>query len=351
MNKRFMSILLVLALALPMVSCHRRPLVDMHEKIEIRVKVNIKAISNITENVYNPRIPVPKPSTDMMRVMVYDPESKNLLTQSFIFDKVVDENGEEMLSGKLDINYGNYDFVIYNFDTPTTLVKDENNENKILAYTSEIPPSIRSTYFSTKADDTDYDSMLIDYEPDHLMVAREHDYRISPHDTMVVINTTATTIIDTYYIQIHVENAQYMASDGAMAVITGLSPSNRFGLNLRTEDPSAAVVFDLQKSTDDKLPYANKDVICAVFNTFGKINSESSDLHVTFSVKDVSGKYQTFDTSLNDVFLTEDAIERHWLLVNETFTLVPPVVGPTDGQGGFQPVVDDWEQEEGQITL
>ena len=351
MRRRLVNIVLVIAAAFALAACHRRPLEDLSEQVLVKVRINIEAISNITENVYNPAIPVPRPTTDMMRVMAYDPGTKKLLTQSFIFDKAVEADGTEVLSGTLPISHGNYDFVIYNFDTPTTQVKDENREDLIIAYTDEISMAQKSRYFGTKTDFTDYDNLKIDYEPDHLLVAREHNFRISPHDTLVIINTDASTIIDTYYIQIHVENAQYMSAEGATAVISGLSPSNRFGIPFRTDDPSTAVVFDLQKSTDPKLPYTNKDVICAVFNTFGKIEDLDSDLHVTFSVKDVAGNYQTYDTSLNTVFKTEDAIERHWLLIQDTFIIEPPVVGPTNGEGGFQPVVDDWVEEQGNITL
>ncbi|MBP5721036.1 MAG: DUF5119 domain-containing protein [Bacteroidales bacterium] len=349
MARRFVNIVIAAALVvLSMAACHRRPLEDMQERVMVRVRVNVNAIANITTNIYNPAIPVPKPTTDMMRVMVYDPGNKKLLTQGFIYDKEIDENGEEILSGNLNISFGDYDFVIYNFDTPTTQVKDENNEMSILAYTDEISPAMRLRCLGTKADD-DYGT--IDYEPDHLLVAREHDFRVSPHDTVIVISTMASTIVDTYYIQIRVEGAEFMADDGAVAVISGLAPSNRFGANVRTDDPSASVVFDLHRSTDPRIAGENKDVICAVFNTFGKIENANSDLHVTFSIKDVAGNYQTYDANLNSVFKTEDAIERHWLLLNEVFRIDPPTIEPQGGNGGFQPVVDEWEEEQGTITL
>lgn len=355
MNKKSIvrTLLLALVLVLGFVSCERRPLHDMVEKVRIRVKVNVKAVTNVTTDIYNPRIPVPPITTDMMRVMVYDPSTHNLLTQSFISDKEIDEEGNEVLSGDLNISYGDYDFLIYNFDTPTTQVSNENNEDKIIAYTSEISEAMRRRYFGTKADGYttfDYDDLTINYEPDHLLVANRHQYNVSPHDTVVVINAEAGTVVDSYYIQIRVEGAQYMAADGATAVITGLSPSNRFGLNLRTEEPSAAVIFDLVKSTDDNIPGENKDVICAVFNTFGKIEHVPSDLHVTFNVIDVSGRLQTYDTSLNEIFQTDEAKYHHWLLINEVFRINPPEVGE-QGKGGFQPQVDDWVEEQGEIVL
>lgn len=355
MSKKSLVRTLVLALVvvLGVVSCERRPLYDMVETVRIRVKVDVKAVSNVTMGIYNPRIPVPSVTTDMMRVMVYDPSSHNLLTQSFISEKTIDDEGNEVLSGDMNISYGDYDFLVYNFDTPTTQVSNENNEDKIIAYTPEISAAMRKRYFETKSDSEtapDYDNMIINYEPDHLLVANKHSFNVSPHDTVVVIKADATTVVDSYYIQIRIEGGQYMAADGATAVISGLSPSNRFGLNLRTEEPSAAVIFDLVKSIDDHIEGDNKDVICAVFNTFGKIQNVPSDLHVTFNVIDVSGQLQTYDTSLNEVFQTEDAQKRHWLLINDVFVINPPEVGD-QGSGGFQPKVDDWEEEQGEIVL
>lgn len=346
MNKSVKYIVAVL-LALPILaSCHRRPLLDAEERVAIRVEVNINAIANVTTDIYNEKIPVPDLTTDMMRVMVYDPGTQNLLTQSFISNKTYAEDGSQVLSGALNISYGTYDFVVYNFDTPTTQVTSENNESSILAYTNEISESMKVRYMASKAGDED---VSIRYEPDHLVVAREHDLYISPHDTLIVVETEARTVVDTYYIQIHVEGMQYASQ--ATAVISGLSPSNRFGLNERTVDPTAAVAFDLIKSQDDKYAGANKDVLCAVFNTFGKIEDVSSELIVTFNVIDTEGNLLQYETSLDTIFKTEDAIERHWLLIDDTWVIPNPNPNPNPGGGGFQPRVDDWEEEQGEIVL
>ena len=348
MNNKFFHILCCgLLIVSAFASCTRRPLLDAEERIEIKVLVNIKAIANVTSGIYNDKIPVPDLTTEMMRVMVYDPTSMNLLTQSFLSNRTIAEDGSQVLEGTLNISYGSYDFVAYNFDTPTTQVKDENNEKTILAYTSEISPAMRARYLSTKAEESE-EGFSINYEPDHLLVAREHNLYISPHDTLMVVETEARTIVDTYYIQIHVEGMQYAAS--ANAVISGLSPSNHFGLNERTEDPTAAVAFDLVKSQDEKYAGANKDVLCAVFNTFGKIESASSELFVTFNVVDTEGNLLQYQTSLDTIFKTQEAIEKHWLLIDDTWVIPNPKPNPS-GSGGFQPQVDEWEEEQGSILL
>lgn len=340
------------ALLLTIVACERRPLEEPSEFVQIRVNVDIKAVANVVVDVYNELIPLPDMNTDKMRVLVYDPNTKKLLTQSFTTGKTYNEDGQQVLTGSLNIAYGNYDILVYNWDTPTTQVSGESDENSILAFTQEIPPAQKYRYSGMTKAETDSISLLdmdMRYEPDHLMVAREHDLRVSPHDSVVVIQTEARTVIDSYYLQIHVEGMQYASA--ATAVISGLSPSNHIGLNERTEDPSVAVAFDLNKSVDPRLPGENKDVLCAVFNTFGKIADSQSELFVTFNVIDVAGNLQQYKTSLDHVFKSEDAILHHWLLVDETWVIENPTPGENPTNGGFQPSVDDWEEEYGNISL
>ncbi len=354
MNKLLRIFLLAAAFVVTFASCERRPLVDPTSSVSIRVQVNIKAIANVTTEIYNERIPVPDLTTNSMRVMIYDPETKGRLGESIISGRTVDSEGNQVLSGNLNISYGSYDLLVYNeFDTPKTKVSDTGNLESIIAYTDDISAETRMRLgLGTKADDDtfhDLSTIEIKEEPDHLVVARENNLYISPHDTVVVIKTTARTIVDSYYIQIHVEGMKYASS--ASAVISGLSPSNRFGLGLRTVEHSTAVCFPLVKSVDVNLEGENKDVLCAVFNTFGKIEDATSNLYVTFNVIDTAGQIQKKEVSLDEIFKSEDAIKRHWLLVDETWTLQNPDVPPVNNGGGFQPVVDEWEHEEGNITL
>ena len=189
---RVLLTLSVLALS-ALAACNRRPLEDMMEKIMLKVTINLDGVSNVTCDIYNPDVQIPNTNTDMMRVMVYDRDNGNLVTQSFISNKSTDAAGHQVISGELNISYGNYDFLVYNFDTPSTLIKGENNENTIMAYTSELPSSAVERY----AGGSSY-SGTISYQPDHTMVSRDKDYRISVHDELTTVETTAYTVIDTY---------------------------------------------------------------------------------------------------------------------------------------------------------
>ena len=272
--------LLALGILAVIAGCNRRPLEDMLEKILLKVTINLDGVSNVTCDIYNPDVQIPNTNTDMLRVMIYDRDSHALITQSFISDKTYDAEGHQVISGTLNISYGNYDILVYNFDTPSTLIRNESSEDNILAYTSELPPSAAARFTGGSS----Y-SGTISYQPDHLMVSRDWDYRISPHDELTVVETSAYTVIDTYYIQIHVEGLQFASS--ATAVISGLSPSNHIGPNIRTSDPSTAVAFDLIKSTDPHIAGENKDVLCAVFNTFGPRCSFVATRLASFSLSSI----------------------------------------------------------------
>ena len=363
MTKRIVRILLAAALVMVSFSaCHRRPLEEPSGAVRIAIKVDVKTVTNVNANIRSSVVlygsntslweeKMSQLDPELMRVLVYDPETDKLLTQSFISSTEIDAEGNKVFMGSLSISHGNYNFLVYNFDTPTTQVNQENSEQSIIAFTDEVSPAMKARYLGTKADDDE--DINIHYEPEHLLVANEKDVRISPHDTLVVVRTEASTVVDTYYLQVRVKGMQFASS--ASAVISGLSPSNHIGYNIRTVDPSAAVVFDMQKGQDLSLDGDNKDVLCAVFNTFGKIDQVSSDLYVTFNVFDTAGNLRQYTANLDDVFKTEEAILYHWLIVDESCLVIdipdPGVNPPTPGNGGFQPQVDDWEEEEGTMVL
>ena len=83
-------------------------------------------------------------------------------------------------------------------------------------------------------------------------------------------------------------------------------------------------------------------------------SAQSSTPSVRF-VFDTAGNLRQYTANLDDVFKTEEAILYHWLIVDESCLVIdipdPGVNPPTPGNGGFQPQVDDWEEEEGTMVL
>ena len=347
MNKIILYILFLCALAVVSVSCERRPLVDISEKVKVRVLLNVNNIPNVTAGLYNPNVKVPDVFPKIIRVMFYDSYTDEVAAQGFISKRVVDEDGREYIEGDVIVYPGTYDLVCYNFDTPTTLVRDENNWNTITAYTSEISEKLYSR-FNTRSEDA---NPRIYYAPDHLLVAREDNVDVPEHTNIITISTEANTVIDTYYIQLRLVNGRY-ASD-ATAVITDLAPSNRFAPNERNYKEYAGTFFEMQRSVDARIRATNQDVLCAVFNTFGKRPDEiapslESKLYVTFNVITVDGKKVEMTFDMDSIFKTKQAIENHWLLIDKEF-VVPKPDNPSGG--GFNPSVDEWNKEEGSLDI
>ncbi len=340
--KKYVIIAFLAGMMMFAAGCHRRPLHDMDEKLAIRVTIDLDTVSNVMTNIYNENVTKPNTNTDMLRVFLYDHNSNTSLAQTFLSDKSYDEAGHQVLSGYMNVSYGTFDFLIYNFDTPNTLIKNENSERNIEAYTSEMTRTP--------------DNLMVSYQPDHLMVAREQNFHVAPHTETPTLETTAHTCLNTYYIQIHVEGMRFLT--GCSATISGLYSGNMFGrdsgrdgiLGERVENPSTCVYFTMEKSTDPNIAGENKDVLCALFNTFGKIEDVTSNLYVTFNAVDTEGNQLQKVVNLDVVFRSADAIDRHWLLLDEVWSIPDPIPHSVGG-GGFQPLVDDWDEQHGEIAL
>ena len=348
MKKMILHIFLVLSLAVLMVSCERRPLVEVTDQTTVRVLIKMNTILNVTTGIYNEFIPKPDITPNVIRVMFYDPETKELLNQGFVSQKGVDADGNEYIEGQVSIRPGTYDVLCYNFDTPTTIVDNENNLRDIVAYTSEISEALYGR-FKSRNEMTGVKPKVY-YEPDHLLVAREENVEVPEHTELLVITMEASSVIDSYYIQIRLKNGKY-ASD-ATALLTDLSPSNRIGLNNRTDDEYAATFFEMHRSKKPAARSEEQEVLCAVFNTFGKRPDEidpsvESQLFVTFNVITTEGKVLEMTVDMDEIFLSEDAQKHHWLLIDKVFEI--PV--PETSGSGFQPGNEKWDEENGVVDI
>ncbi len=311
-------------------ACERRPLDDPDSGTRIQIALTVKSVLNVNSSIYNEKIPVPDLKPEVMHVLFYDVDTDELLTETFISEVGENDKGEYTVSGNIRIGPGTYRMLTYNFGTEATMIKDYWSWSGITAHTNSVEENIIKSYKSKAP------AEIITYMPDHLIVARNEAETIPYHDGNHVIHAEASTIIDTYYLQIKVEGLQYVAS--AKAFLSGMSGGNVLSRNYRITDPENTVYMELLKSDDN-----GTDVLCNIFNTFGHIDKSVNNLEITFDLRTVDGRTEqrTFDVS--DLFYTEDAIERHWLLLNETIIIDPPP-NPEPG-GGMDPTVNDWENE------
>lgn len=343
--RAFVSALLLLV-ACAFSACVRRPLYDPDETALLKVRLMTDNIHNITCDIYNPNVEVPKISSDMLRVLIYDPSGAPILSQGFTQSKHIDEAGYEVLSGPLAMSVGKYRLLSYNFDIDYIRVRGEDDYNKIVASTLEVP-RVYYNRFGSRAEALGQ----IYHTPEHFMVARAPELVISPQNGTRAIELDAHTVVDTYYIQIRIKGAQHMAKNAqCQAVLTGVAPSNCFGPNIRNYDESSSLYFEMHRNTDPNTPEGkSEDVLCAVFNTFGKIPDAESQLHATLSVLTRDGKSHQKVIDMTPIFQTEDARERHWLLIDEEWEIPAPI--SSDSGGGFTPNVDDWEDVDEVIPI
>lgn len=321
-------------------SCERRVLVDMDHRTNIAVKVNIDAIANVTCDIYNEKIAPPVIEPIAMHILFFDRETEKVAAESFISDISYDDSGTRVLTGKISLLPGNYKMLIYDFGTESTIVDNYYNWNECNAYTNEISPVLKKS-LASKSDNKSIEEAFIIYEPDHLVVASNDNEYVPYHEGMHTIEAEAESVVESYYLQIKVEGLEYVSS--AQAILSGMVNSNKITSNTKIIEPQATIWFDMEKSDDKGTP-----VICTIFNTFGRIENSHNELEVTFDIKTHDGRVvqKTFDIS--DLFSTQECIEHHWLLLDETITIDPPT---STGGGAFAPEVDDWEEENRDIYI
>lgn len=328
--------LLAVALLLSLCSCHRRPLVDPENNIRLRVKIDIDNLKNVTCDIYNPQIPVPDTDPEMMHFILYDDDNSKIVTEMYMADKSVAEDGRTLFKSILQVAPGKYWLLAYNFGTEAAVVDNWYSPATALAHSTVVPERVSKLYAASKAGE---DQSVI-YEPEHIMVASEL-VDIPYHDDVYTIETVATPVVESWYVQIRVDGLQWVT--GAQAFLSGMVSANYIAENRRVDNSPVAVWFPMVKSTDK-----GEDVICAVFNTFGHIEDSRNDLNVTFNLKTVDGKTQMHQFDISRLFETENAIKHHWLLLDN----VIKIEEPSDVKGGgFDPIVGDWDEEHRDIVI
>ncbi len=316
--------------------CQRRPLEDPEYFTKVNVEVNIDDLQNVTCDIYNPKVQVPAIEPEAMHAIFFNASDGSVTTETFLSGISVNEKGRRVVSGEMALLPGTYKMLIYDYGTDATLVKDYYSWDNAVAYTDHAPDIVLKQYASK----SEGDGIEIFQEPEHLMVARNPQEKVPYHIGVHTIYAEARSVVESWYLQIKVNGIDYVS--GAQAMITGMTGSNLIATDTRVNQPETGLWFRLQKSDDNGVP-----VICAVFNTFGHIESSESRLDITVLLNTSDGKKvaRTFDIS--KLFRSENAVLHHWLLLDETITIDPPI----EGGSGYNPKVDDWDEEHRDIDL
>ena len=308
MKRIYTYILLALLCILPS-SCKRRPLTTADYMVIVNLEIDKDIVNHTVEK-----------DPSLMRCIFYDSESGAFVTQAFL----PATGGQVSL-----IPAREYDVLVYNFDTESTWLENENWYNKIYASTSLIPDSFR-TKLRSRA--TKGDEELIVYDPDHLFVGRLNDVFIPARSVdapPVILNIECETVVESWLLDVRtitgVKNIGSIA-----AVITSLSGSNRIGPNERSSE-YVSVYFDNQVIDEN-------GILTAKFNTFGWTKSINEPQVLSLVFTDVAGHGHVYNFDVSNQF--PDNKEQIIRIVTE-IDIPEPM---TSGDGGFVPKVDDWDE-------
>lgn len=346
MRRRFF--ILLLAVLTVLTGCERRELEYGSANLNLRLKLHL----NIRVNGKIEELPEP----EMMRVMFFDYETYDLITESYL----------PAGGGRVSLPPGKYKFIAYNFDTEATLLRNDRNYYSIEAYTNEVSSAMKASMLnairygksaaSTKSDsdedETAWELALkkvqenpVIYEPDHLFVSHQ-DIEVFNRSGEQTIEAEAETIIETWKISVRIKNEQYMAS--ARALLTGQIASNFIGFPKEEgkTDTDVTLMFDMSAGSDAE----DNDIVVGQFNTFGKNPSVESRLWLTIIIKTVGGDTVEWHRDITDEFFTDEAYEDQTIYIEEEVEVPEPQDGGGGG-GGFQPGVDDWDEENVPINI
>ena len=314
--RRISTYIVVVLLCILSASCQRRPLTTADYMVVVNIEIEKDIVNYTVEK-----------DPSLMRCIFYDSETGAFVTQAFL----PPTGGQVSL-----IPAREYDVLVYNFDTESTWLEEENWYHRIYASTSLIPDSFR-TKLRSRASKGDEEEIV--YDPDHLFVGRLNDVFIPARSVdapPVILDVRCETVVESWILEVRTVTGT--KNIGSMAgVVTGLAASNRIGLNERS-DEYVTVYFDNQVIDSEGL-------LTAKFNTFGwQPNiAEIQELSLVFT--DIAGKGHVFKFDVSDQFIDNP---QQIIRVEVEIDIPEPI---TSGDGGFVPKVDEWDDVNTDIII
>ncbi len=301
------TIIYIVAVILVLSGCQRRPLTEGDFAVYLKIELDKNIVNHTVEK-----------DPSLMRCIFYNSDNGAFVTQAFL----PPEGGVVNL-----VPSRTYNVLVYNFDTESTWIKEENWYHNIYASTSLIPDSFK-TKLRSRSNPEEEDLL---YDPDHLFVGRLENVFIparSVEAEMVTLNVKAQTIVQSWKIELNkVTGTENIGS--IAGVITSLSSKSHFGLGTLSSE-IGSVYFDN--------PVVNENgTLNAGFNTFGRNPDCKEPQILSLVFIDVAGKGKTFNFDVTDQMIDN----KEQIIRLEAEIDIPKPM--TDGSGGFVPKVDEWE--------
>lgn len=309
-----------LMLACILTSCERRPLLTADYTVTLNIEINKEIVNYEVEK-----------DPSIMRCVFYDAQTGAFMSQAFL----PPTGGQVSL-----VPDRHYDVLVYNFDTESTWLKEENWFHGIYASTSLIPDSFKTKLRSRSQNQSKVDEENIVYEPDHLFVGRLNDIFIPARSVdapTVVLDVKAETVVESWMLDVTtVSGVENVGS--VVGVITGLAEHNKVGLDEKSAD-FVSVYFDT--------PVVDENgCLTARFNTFGHNPECGMQQILSLVFTDIAGNNYSFDFDVSSQFVNNP--QQIIKLETEDIHIPKPI---TSGSGGFAPKVDEWEDINTDIVI
>ena len=320
-------LLLLLTGLLLATGCHRIPL---HERASgVYLKLNLHqeidpAMAALLDFDARPELKdkVLGKTPELVRACFYDAVSHELVAEDFVPAE----------GGFVDVPAGVYDVVVYGLGMEMTQVIG--TETRAGGYSFTSPTGVKVKMGApTKADEETSEQAVV-FEPDHLFVGKIAGANVSMRPAeaseTAVLTAEMERISESWILKvIDIEGAERIQK--ADVYITGQA-AGRYLWDARTSNHPCALSFE---GTVDATGQ-----IFAVFNTFGRYPEPEPDVIVNVLVTTTGGNRCRFVYDVTDQWLNPDN-SAHLILIDELME----IPGDDFDGGGFEPVINDWDDE------
>ena len=342
------NIIMIVMVVLLAGACQRRPFAESNTKVSLKLIINTNIVNHTQGEL-----------PENMRVDLYDPETAQLRYTDYVGPH----------GGTIHPAPGVYDMIVYSIGSESTIVHNEQNYNKIEAYTNEVSAFLKGqiAQFLAKRSQAvkervakKYAALMQDGEqiekapqlneeelvvnqPDHIFVGWYHNLEIPviyEHDEIreIYVEVDAHTLVETWEVEIrNLEGAKWIGS--TVTLMSGQKGSVHMGPNIHSER-IVSVYFDMKVEQREDGGHCLK----GKFNTFGLHPDNMVGAYLDLNIKDKGGTDFMHQFEVTDQFYNNP--DRYILIEEKLVVEEPKVEG-----GGFQPEVEDWEEIKTDINL
>lgn len=349
MSKRALTYFLYLLHLFVFSSCQFRPLEEMSNTHYLRVYLD-EDMRNLTEGFYNESYQRPAYSTpQVLHVVLADPSTGDVVAERYLRNMGEDADGR-YLDGYVICEPGEWDLLVWNFDTEATQVRDERNVFDAMGYTNEIASHLRAGLSSRNSSKTEEPERIV-YDPDPLFVAQSRVVLpyVEKVDTLRPSGGgrfEARCITETWFLQVRVKGMDFVTS--AKSLLTGMAGSMWMWNPRMNEVDPVTLYFDMNEGERNDADATT--IVYATFSTFGRLPGVVNDLQVTFDFVTTYGTTysETLDITLK--FDEDEALKHQWILLDKDVVIEIPDPPAISG-GGFNPGVGNWDDIETDLII